>query len=186
MANAISWGIWLVSYQVLIFVLVSIISLSSFASESEFTFQNTQAMASLEGTQGNPGVQIVCSGNGSISLENPNILLFTYVPSSTTLSPECAEYCVNEDAFGIISGYSCQGYCVNLTLNNGRQFASCNSDPNGYFGAPDWMKFIIGFYTFNINVGVPILSWIIPLLFVYLPVGIGLGFVFVSFLRGIN
>jgi hypothetical protein len=118
-------------------------------------------------------------------LEDADTLLFSYVPASTNLSFECDRYCVTENSFGVY-GYSCQGYCVNLTLANGRKFASCNVDKNGTFGSPDWLSFIIGFYTFRINIGVPVLNFILPIIFVYLPVFVGLGFVILSYFRGNN
>lgn len=186
MANAITFGFWLVIYEVLVFIIVGLLSIGGVLGDSGITSNNPTMFSSDYAVplNGNTGKPITCSGNGSISLDLDAVLLFTYVPSETTLSSECATYCKDESVPPAIYGYSCQGYCVNLTLANGRPYASCNNDPTGFFGMPDWIVFLISFYTFQLDLGLGLFNWIIPLIFVFIPVGLGLGLVTISYLRG--
>jgi hypothetical protein len=65
-------------------------------------------------------------------------------------------------------------------------YANCNNDPKGWFGMPDWLSFIIQFYTFQLDLGLGIFNLLFPLIFIFIPIGIGLGMVTIGYLRGTN
>jgi len=115
-----------------------------------------------------PGVP-VCTANGSLNFEEPDTLLFTYDPDDITLSSECINYCRNETApfLGFISTYaiSCPNACANLTDYAGENHLGCAPEDDRW----NFLTGILGFYFFQIDLGIGAYSWVITLIFIYIP-----------------
>ncbi len=168
MANTQTWMFLLIAYFIVFTIFVGLLAEGDLLTDdidvttnpniNQVPVQIYQATDYLIG-----GVP-VCTANGSINFEEPDTLLFTYDPSDVTLSSECTTFCRNESSF-FTDAISCPGLCANITDDAGVNHIGCAPEDDRW----NFISTVIGFFTFNVNLGLGYFNWVISLVFVYFP-----------------